>query len=52
MQGAYFENGKKQVISDMQVSTVFPDTTVQVGTWTGLDEKLGVTYTVECRVFQ
>ena len=52
MQGGYFENGKKQTISDMQVSTVFPDTQVQVGTWTGLDEKLGVTYTVECRVLQ
>jgi hypothetical protein len=49
MQGTYSNNGKRDTISDLQVSTVFPDQQVQVGTWTDMDEAAGATYSVECK---
>ena len=47
--GFYFNNGQKGEISDVQVSTVFPDKQVQAGIWSGLDEASGATYKVSCR---
>jgi hypothetical protein len=47
--GFYFNNGQKGEISDVQVSTVFPDKQVQAGIWSGLDEPSGATYKVSCR---
>ncbi|HEX4676175.1 MAG TPA: hypothetical protein VH209_12650 [Steroidobacteraceae bacterium] len=47
--GFYFNNGQKGEISDVQVSTVFPDKQVQAGIWSGLDEAAGATYKVSCR---
>jgi hypothetical protein len=47
--GFYFNNGQKGEISDVQVSTVFPDKQVQAGIWSGLDEPSGATYKVTCR---
>jgi hypothetical protein len=47
--GFYFNNGQKGEISDVQVSTVFPDKQVQAGIWSGLDEASGATYKVNCR---
>ena len=47
--GFYFNNGQKGEISDIQVSTVFPDKQVQAGIWAGLDEGSGATYKVSCR---
>ena len=46
--GFYFNNGQKGEISDVQVSTVFPDKQVQAGIWSGLDEASGATYKVSC----
>ena len=42
-------NGQKAEISDLQVTTVFPDKEAQAGIWSGLDEPSGATYTVSCR---
>ena len=47
--GFYFNNGQKGEITDVQVSTVFPDKQVQAGIWSGLDEPSGATYKVSCR---
>jgi hypothetical protein len=47
--GFYFNNGQKGEISDVQVSTVFPEKQVQAGIWSGLDEASGATYKVSCR---
>jgi hypothetical protein len=47
--GFYFSNGQKGEISDVQVSTVFPDKQIQAGIWSGLDEASGATYKVSCR---
>jgi hypothetical protein len=49
VRGFYFNNGQKGEISDIQVSTVFPDKQVQAGIWSGLDEGSGATYKVSCR---
>jgi len=49
LSGSYFENGKKQSVSDRQLSTVFPDQQVQVGNWMGMDQQSGATYSVRCR---
>ena len=49
IKGFSVDNTKRSVITDLQVSTVFPDQQVQAGTWTGLDEKSGATYTVRCK---
>ena len=48
LQGAYYENGQKQTVSDRQLSTVFPDQQVQVGNWMGMDQQSGATYSVHC----
>ena len=47
--GIYFNNGKKDEITDIQVSTLLPDKQVQAGIWSGLDEDSGATYKVSCR---
>jgi hypothetical protein len=49
MHGRYIEDGKVTEISDMQLSTLLPDQRVQVGTWIGLDQKSGATYSVTCK---
>jgi len=48
LQGSYYENGRKQSVSDRQLSTVFPDQQVQVGNWMGMDQQSGATYSVHC----
>lgn len=48
LQGSYYENGRKQSVSDRQLSTVFPDQQVQVGNWMGMDQQSGATYSVRC----
>lgn len=49
IKGFYFENGEKHSVRDRQVSTVFPDQLVQVGSWTGMDKESGATHTTQCR---
>jgi hypothetical protein len=49
VEGRYDDHGKSAVITDQQISTVFPNQQVQVGTWTGLDQKQGATYKVACQ---
>ena len=49
MQGFYFVNGKKSLIADQQVSTVFPEQQVQAGIWLDMDEASGATYEVKCK---
>ncbi len=46
--GFYNNNGQKGEISDLQVTTVFPDAESQAGIWSGLDEPSGATYTISC----
>ena len=47
--GFYFEKGQKLTISDRQSVTIFPNHQQQAGTWLGMDEKSGATYSVKCR---
>jgi len=47
--GSYYENGIKLPISDRQSITIFPDQQLKAGTWLGMDEKSGATYSVKCR---
>jgi hypothetical protein len=46
--GFYFDNGKKQSISDRQITTVFPNQPTQAGTWLDMDQQSGATYSVQC----
>jgi hypothetical protein len=46
--GSYFDNGKKQSISDRQITTVFPNQPTQAGTWLDMDQQSGATYSVHC----
>lgn len=46
--GFYFESGKKQSISDRQITTVFPNQPTQAGTWLDMDQQSGATYSVQC----
>jgi hypothetical protein len=46
--GFYFDNGKKQSISDRQITTVFPNQPTQAGTWLDMDKQSGATYSVQC----
>jgi hypothetical protein len=46
--GFYFDNGKKQTISDRQITTVFPNQPTQAGTWLDMDQPSGATYSVHC----
>jgi hypothetical protein len=46
--GSYFDNGKKQSISDRQITTVFPNQPTQAGTWLDMDRESGASYSVKC----
>jgi hypothetical protein len=46
--GFYFDKGKKQTISDRQITTVFPNQPTQAGTWLDMDQQSGATYSVRC----
>jgi len=46
--GFYFDNGKKQSISDRQITTVFPNQPTQAGTWLDMDQQSGATFSVQC----
>ncbi len=49
--GIYVDDktGKKGEISDLQVTTVFPNKQQQAGIWSGLDEQSGARYSVTCK---
>jgi hypothetical protein len=42
------DDGTKSEITDLQLSTVFPNQRTQVGIWTGLDQSSGATYKTQC----
>ncbi len=48
LKGTYIENGEKLPISDRQTTTVFPNTQVQIGNWSGMDQQSGAVYSVKC----
>ena len=49
--GVYVDDktGKKGEISDLQITTVFPNKQQQAGIWSGLDEQSGARYSVTCK---
>ena len=48
LKGTYIENGEKLAVTDRQTTTVFPNTQVQVGNWSGMDQQFGAVYAVKC----
>jgi len=49
LKGTYIENGAKLPVTDRQSTTVFPNTQVQIGNWSGMDQQSGAIYSVKCR---
>jgi hypothetical protein len=48
IKGSYIDNGKKESITDRQITTVLPNQLTQVGNWMDLDQPSGATYSVKC----
>ena len=49
LKGTYIENGERFQVTDRQTTTVFPNTQVQIGNWSGMDQQSGAVYAVKCR---
>jgi len=50
LKGTYIENGEKELVTDRQTVTVFPNSQMPVGNWAGMDQQAGATYAVKCRL--
>jgi hypothetical protein len=47
--GSVEDDGTKTEITDLQLSTVFPNRRSPVGTWAGMDQPSGATYKTQRR---